>query len=771
MKKRFEPNVAPPDVGPPSQENDYEKYSRFLVTGDPHLAEGLSPWKLNPKEFGEHVNSLDNHYPLDFAVELGDLDVGKEKGFIPNDAIDNNADFISMIEGSAVPFFHVSGDHDGMWDERWMERTCMPPKSYYYLKDGILHIFLSRQVSLALAGQMSAEQQKFVEYLVEHKYPNKTTFIYSHYGVYPNSPGWIHWMGGLLYQPGMIRPARKFANYRNTEWWNNLFEENPQIKIYFTGHTHNSIYNRHSWVEKKGVLFIDQEAWVKPETQDALNPLNVWTSGSTLESTLVTINENKIHIVPYNLNSNKVQLKPPYENDDFGLDYIAPQYPKGKTIKGPTSFNSNFEDEFGAMRVFLDNRKILNYNHIIGKERKIEIVKPDTRNLMPDPEFRNTSWKGGPLNQVKAIGPFWESKEEGLLTNIISKEIKLILLFLIPTVLTFVIGFALYGKFKSKNNRFGKTIMILVTIMWIVSALLGSLFIEKTWSGIRGKYQYNPENSTVLINPDAGDSISPKRVGLSPVMPYYHNWGVSPAASEGVEFKLNVRLKSDKQLREGLKLKLHFQTCERDAKATTIKTSEEKIDVDKGWKNYTLISKAPAKVKNPDWLTPRFRVVPEIKFNKSSKFVLDSVYIVPNQEGSTENLINPTLKIDNSVFEKSLNLGDWKSTDFSIPLQKPREVIKMSGSGGRMGLLLLTIVEPKIQTWSRPAKTENMEIIFGESRAPQTPDPLPKNAYLKSLDRYFTTENKLSENQQTIKKLVIKNNFENCGIKILDIKN
>ena len=198
-----------------------------------------------------------------------------------------------MIKDGNLPFFHTMGDHDNWEWEEFIDRTCMPPKCYYYLKKGILHIFLHNFGSQWSAGFYDMEMYYFIKYLVEHKYPDKTTAFYGHHGVFSYAPAWHQYDGSGI--PGDPH-WNKFANYQDTVFFNELFRNNPQIKLWFCGHTHRHIYYEDTWNLKNGVLFVGLENWSKGPATYTGNS----SAGPTRDWPLVTIAKDYIHVVPYN---------------------------------------------------------------------------------------------------------------------------------------------------------------------------------------------------------------------------------------------------------------------------------------------------------------------------------------------------------------------------------------------------------------------------------------------------------------------------------------
>ncbi len=652
-----------------------EEVSRILVTGDPHMWQDFG---IDPATFGAHINNLDEKYPLDFVVEAGDLSIDQ--------AVYDGNDFISTVTGTDVPFFHIMGDHDGVGWEEWVDRTSAPPRSYYYLKDGILHIFINDPVSTGTAGTYTEGTRYFLKYLLEHKYPDKTTFIYSHYGVFGYGSQHKVMVDGHRIGVGEVRNS-KFSNYQDVEWWENLFINNPQIKVWFQGHVHRNIYDPDCWTLKNGVLNVALESWAT--NVNGGEYVNVFASGPTRDFPLVTISKDNIRLVPYNLDREQIELSPSEPGEDGET--------QDWTLPGPTSFDPTAEDEYGVMRTFLDGRTILNYNHVVGTGRKIEIFRPNDTNLLPDPEFQNTAHRQGAHDGwVPAVAPFWMAE----------------------------------GDFNESNTSWADDIITFTNTKGII--------------GTR-KTGFPPEPWTVTTQK------------------FMHNMGTYPPAAEGLELEMTARIYSDSSYNNGLTLRLYFQTDEIvpdywatgwDSGHTNVKIAEQTLNLSPGWNTYSLIATAPTNVTNPDFPVPRLRVEPEIEWTQTGTYRIDWVRIRPTVEGATSNLLNPSLNIDGANFNTSASLGAWESVIIDAPIQNPLETIQMSGSGGKMGIMILQVTNPMIQTWGRPIKFGNGRIIAGASRSFGTQ---PEDIYMKSLEGTFTVGSNWTESAERAPNLMLSN--------------
>lgn len=673
-----------------SRTSEKNEVSRFLATGDLHLGNRKN-WEYGPKDLGERINNLDKKYPIDFVFEVGDVCLDFSYNV-------KDYDFEYMVEHSNVPFFHVMGDHEGWQWEKFTHRTATSPRSYYYLNDNILHIFINDPVSQWLAGTYTQGTRYFIKYLIEHKYPNKTTFLYSHYGVFGYSPLWDNTGDEQTAQKIGVTHTNKFANYQNTDWWDSLFKNNAQIKAFFNGHTHNNAYAETAWNKKNGVLFVDMEIYREDNN----------------DFPLVTITKDSIHMVPYNLQ--REQFEPAPQKDEPGVR-------QEWTLKGPTSLDKQADDEFGTMRLLLDNREILNYNHVIGEQRQIEFVGLPSSNILPDPEFTNTrGYKGHP--RVKGLAgtdasPFW------------------------------IAG----GGFDSTNVS------------------------QKVWNY---KYTTLPKGSLdytnvsqkgdTLIFTNAKGRISTHGLkGLPGVGTWQHFHGDYPPAAENIEFELTARIYSDSPYNNGLTGRVYFETDEwnrnfeklpKDKEGnytglyTDVAVEDSVLDLSRGWHTYRITVRAPKEVNNPSADVPRLRALPEFKFNRRGNYKLDWVKLSPVSDDKEEEIVDPALNIHGQDFKTTNSLGSWESTSIDVPPRQPRELIKMSASGSKMGLVIFKVKNPRIKTWGRPVKWQDNKVIAGKNRL-EISDcyGIPNDIYLKSLNGMFTVGKKWTSSVQYAPKL------------------
>ncbi|MBD3352086.1 MAG: hypothetical protein GF364_11420, partial [Candidatus Lokiarchaeota archaeon] len=261
-----------------------DSYQRIFVLGDPH-GSNIMPWKY----IVSRIDQLDyNSGGLDFVACVGDYDY--EVGCSPDVTWKQAEDirYIFLGENSInAPWFPIYGDHDAAFWKVAHEDMNMPPHSYYYVKDGILHIFLNPQLGQQVIGFLPPMTRHFLNYLLDVKYPNKTTIIYSHLGIEGITPHWDS------------PPHNKAANYLDFNWWSNFLTNHSNIRAFFAGHTHRS---SRSGVQKRiwnNIYFETVESMVAcPERAHFLS----YSDGYEGEFPLLEIYENKIVVREYSLN-------------------------------------------------------------------------------------------------------------------------------------------------------------------------------------------------------------------------------------------------------------------------------------------------------------------------------------------------------------------------------------------------------------------------------------------------------------------------------------
>lgn len=359
---------------------------KILITGDPHfhfgsVENGVFVGKDYPPphvekgtfygyqykpggtvlpvpEIGERIANLCSSEGIDFQINLGDMTYDQQYPDVD--------EFTCFVDKANRPVFVALGDHDGGLTGVLEKELSIPSRSNYYLHENILHIFLCPMVHQSLAGGTTTGLRYFVKYLVEHKYPDRTTFIYSHMG-WENMPSW------------RIHAIFKSANFIDVEWWDNLFRDNPQIKGVFGAHVHQSYLHKNAFMyngvgytqstihTEPGMFMQTVESFCKGSWAGFLN------DGETGQYPVMEIRENEIRIRYWDINEDRF----------LALEHM---------INTRTSFDPSTEDEFGYLEVFMDNRKVANWNHFIGKERYIEVVGVPDPNVFPNPEMRESFW-------------------------------------------------------------------------------------------------------------------------------------------------------------------------------------------------------------------------------------------------------------------------------------------------------------------------------------------------------------------------------------------
>jgi predicted phosphodiesterase len=178
---------------------------------------------------------VDATTPLDFAVHLGDI-VNHNTGQINGEGLPwyvdqykNNlkAFFISHIN---VPFYCVIGNHDvndyqmnsgnpHNLTESLVNELSMNNPVYAMMYDGILFLIVPE---LGYVTWTHPVEYEWIEYMTG-LYPNTTTIILCHQAIEDTT---------------IAEKTQLYCAKQDMVWWDTLFQNNPQIKMWIHGHNH-----------------------------------------------------------------------------------------------------------------------------------------------------------------------------------------------------------------------------------------------------------------------------------------------------------------------------------------------------------------------------------------------------------------------------------------------------------------------------------------------------------------------------------------------------
>jgi predicted phosphodiesterase len=172
---------------------------------------------------------------LDFAVHLGDIvnqDTAQVNGqglppFVNQYKNNVKAYLISHVN---IPLFCVLGNHD-LDDYRMnyndphnlstslIDELSMNNPVYAMMRSGILFLIVPE---LGYITWTHPVEYKWIRYMTQ-EYPTTTTIIFSHQAIEDTTKA---------------DSAEPYWGKQDMDWWANLFQQNPQIKMWIHGHTH-----------------------------------------------------------------------------------------------------------------------------------------------------------------------------------------------------------------------------------------------------------------------------------------------------------------------------------------------------------------------------------------------------------------------------------------------------------------------------------------------------------------------------------------------------
>jgi len=210
----------------------------FAAFADTHI--GSRYQYPDPKfENAEYLDRIGNDLvdatnQLDFAIHLGDI-INHNTGHVNGvdlpwyvNQYKNNlkAYHISHIN---LPFHFVIGNHDENDYEinsddphnltkSLIDEISMNNPLYAMMRDGILFLIVPE---LGYVQWTHPIEYEWIEFLTS-VYPDKTTIIFCHQAIADTT----------------LNSSSTYRGKQDMDWWDNLFQNNPQIKMWIHGHNH-----------------------------------------------------------------------------------------------------------------------------------------------------------------------------------------------------------------------------------------------------------------------------------------------------------------------------------------------------------------------------------------------------------------------------------------------------------------------------------------------------------------------------------------------------
>jgi hypothetical protein len=353
-----------------------EEHMSFAAFSDTHIGGKYQYYIRNPKmKTADYLDKIgddliNNTNLLDFAIHLGDIvhhntahvnGIGLPK--IVNQYKNNLKDY--LISHVNLPFYFVIGNHD-INDYQMnkgnphnltlsiIDELSMNNPAYAMMRNGILFLVIPE---LAYVQWTHPVLYEWVEYMIS-TFTNYTTIIFCHQAIEDTT-------FEDLQEP--------YRGKQDMDWWANLFQDNPQIKMWIHGHNHYLSWyvgNQSSGDTKPVEDFGHEMAFSAPYSQ--------FDWGGYHE-------EDKIVI--YNISSSNISTST-WENNGFGGHWL-PEYIHTWNVS--TTFNPNTKGWYSFPMFLQDNETQLTDMKILSPKITLQLIGTDPMELFYDSKMESPS--------------------------------------------------------------------------------------------------------------------------------------------------------------------------------------------------------------------------------------------------------------------------------------------------------------------------------------------------------------------------------------------
>jgi len=315
---------------------------------------------------------VDSTNKLDFAINLGDI-IHRTTGHVNGEELPwhvnqyyNNmkAYYVSNIN---LPFHVTLGNHDindyylnednpHNLTKSIVDELSMNNPVYAMMRDGILFLFLSE---VSYVQWTHPVQYEWIEYMTK-TYPDSTTIILTHNAIEDTTikDNWD-----------------PYRAKQDMEWWDNLFRNNPQIKMWMHGHNH-----------MKDWYVGDKSTGLLHPVRDFGHEILFSTPYPQMEW---SPRDEEDRIVIYNISSTGVETGT-WENNGKGGKWISGYIHSWQV---PTTFNPNAEDWYAFPMFLQDNETQITDMKILSPDITLQLIGTVPMELFYDSRMEAPSGK------------------------------------------------------------------------------------------------------------------------------------------------------------------------------------------------------------------------------------------------------------------------------------------------------------------------------------------------------------------------------------------
>jgi len=315
---------------------------------------------------------IENTNLLDFAIHLGDIINHNTAQINGNclpffvDQYKNNLK-VYLISNVNLPFHCILGNHDindyqknpddpHNLTKSLIDELSMNNPVYAMMRDGILFLIVPE---LGYVQWTHPVIYEWIEYMTD-VYSNKTTVILCHQAIEDTTKK-------DSYQP--------YRGKQDMDWWANLFQKNPQIKMWIHGHNHVLdwyVGNKSSGFKYPVRDFGHEIAFSAPYSQLDWN---------------FTHEEDRVVI--YNISSTEITTAT-WENNGFGGRFVS-DYMHSFNVS--TTFDTEAEDWYSFPMFLQDNETQLTDMKLLSPNITVQLIGTKPMELFYDSKMESPSSK------------------------------------------------------------------------------------------------------------------------------------------------------------------------------------------------------------------------------------------------------------------------------------------------------------------------------------------------------------------------------------------
>jgi predicted phosphodiesterase len=320
---------------------------------------------------------------LDFAVHLGDIvnhNTGQVNGkglpwFVNQYKNNLKAYFISHID---LPFYCVIGNHDvndyqmNSGDPHNLTKSLIDELSmnnpvYAMMYDGILFLIVPE---LGYVTWTHPVEYEWIEYMTS-QYHNTTTIIFCHQAIEDTTEA---------------DSSEPYRGKQDMDWWANLFQNNPQIKMWIHGHNH----------------YLDW--YVSNQSTGQTYPVRQFGHEMAFSAPYPQMNWRNYHeedrIVIYNITSTGITTAT-WENNGAGGHWVS-EYIHSWNV--PTTYDPNAENWYSFPMFLQDNETQLTDMKLLSPDITLQLIGTVPMELFYDARMESPSSKDSIKETILGFG-------------------------------------------------------------------------------------------------------------------------------------------------------------------------------------------------------------------------------------------------------------------------------------------------------------------------------------------------------------------------------